>query len=40
MVRQAYLGILRDGGEGATTPEWQLSSPPPFHQFERLRRID
>lgn len=21
-------------GEGATTLEWQLSSPPPFHQFE------
>ncbi len=23
-------------GEGATTLEWTLSSPPPFHQFERL----
>ncbi len=22
-------------GEGATTLEWQLSSPPPFHQFEK-----
>jgi len=21
-------------GEGATTLEWSLSSPPPFHQFE------
>jgi cytochrome c oxidase subunit 1 len=21
-------------GEGATTLEWYLSSPPPFHQFE------
>ncbi|TAL32490.1 MAG: cytochrome c oxidase subunit I, partial [Alphaproteobacteria bacterium] len=20
-------------GEGATTLEWQVSSPPPFHQF-------
>jgi cytochrome c oxidase subunit 1 len=24
-------------GEGATTLEWTLSSPPPFHQFETLR---
>ena len=26
-------------GEGATTLEWSLSSPPPFHQFEVLPRI-
>jgi cytochrome c oxidase subunit 1 len=26
-------------GEGATTLEWTLSSPPPFHQFESLPRI-
>ena len=26
-------------GEGATTLEWTLSSPPPFHQFEVLPRI-
>ena len=26
-------------GEGATTIEWTLSSPPPFHQFETLPRI-
>ncbi|GAA4522923.1 cytochrome c oxidase subunit I [Chelativorans composti] len=26
-------------GEGATTLEWQLSSPPPFHQWEQLPRI-
>ncbi len=26
-------------GEGATTLEWTLSSPPPFHQYERLPRI-
>jgi cytochrome c oxidase subunit 1 len=26
-------------GEGATTLEWTLSSPPPFHQFEELPRI-
>ncbi len=26
-------------GEGATTLEWSLSSPPPFHQFEVLPKI-
>ena len=26
-------------GEGATTLEWQLSSPPPHHQWEELPRI-
>ena len=26
-------------GEGATTLEWTLSSPPPFHQFSSLPRI-
>ena len=26
-------------GEGATTLEWTLPSPPPFHQFEELPRI-
>ena len=26
-------------GEGATTLEWMLSSPPPFHQWETLPRI-
>jgi cytochrome c oxidase subunit I len=26
-------------GEGATTLEWTLSSPPPFHQFETLPKI-
>ena len=26
-------------GEGATTLEWTLSSPPPFHTFEQLPRI-
>ena len=26
-------------GEGATTLEWTLSSPPPFHQYEQLPRI-
>ena len=26
-------------GEGATTLEWTVSSPPPFHQFEHLPRV-
>ena len=26
-------------GVGATTLEWTLSSPPPFHQFEVLPRV-
>jgi cytochrome c oxidase subunit 1 len=26
-------------GEGATTLEWQLPSPPPVHQWEELPRI-
>lgn len=26
-------------GQGATTLEWTLSSPPPFHQFEILPKI-
>ncbi len=26
-------------GVGATTLEWTLSSPPPFHQFVTLPRI-
>jgi cytochrome c oxidase subunit 1 len=26
-------------GEGATTLEWTLSSPPPYHAFETLPRI-
>lgn len=26
-------------GEGAKTLEWQLPSPPPFHQWEKLPRI-
>jgi len=27
-------------GEGATTLEWTLPSPPPFHQFNELPRFD
>jgi cytochrome c oxidase subunit 1 len=27
-------------GAGATTLEWKLSSPPPFHSYERLPRLE
>jgi heme/copper-type cytochrome/quinol oxidase subunit 1 len=27
-------------GAGATTLEWTLPSPPPFHQFDTLPRIE
>ena len=26
-------------GEGATTLEWQVDSPPPFHTFDELPRV-
>jgi cytochrome c oxidase subunit 1 len=26
-------------GEGATTLEWTVASPPPFHSYEKLPRI-
>jgi cytochrome c oxidase subunit 1 len=29
-------GVANPWGEGATTLEWQLPSPPPFHQFNEL----
>ncbi|PHS28856.1 MAG: cytochrome c oxidase subunit I [Robiginitomaculum sp.] len=29
-------GVANPWGEGADTLEWTLSSPPPFHQFEKL----
>ncbi len=40
---QAFMRKEKAGdnpwGEGATTLEWTLSSPPPFHQFNELPRI-
>ena len=43
VVAEAFLRKLPAGdnpwGEGATTLEWTLSSPPPFHQFSTLPRI-
>ncbi len=31
--------VANPWGEGATTFEWSLSSPPPFHQFNELPRV-
>ncbi len=43
-IAYAYtMGKKAEGnywGEGATTLEWTLSSPPPFHQFETLPVIE
>ncbi len=43
MLIEAFIARRRVGdnywGEGATTLEWTLSSPPPFHQFNTLPRI-
>jgi cytochrome c oxidase subunit 1 len=42
-LAQAFMKKQKAGnnpwGEGATTLEWTLSSPPPFHQFNELPRI-
>jgi cytochrome c oxidase subunit I len=42
-VAQAFAKKVPAGnnpwGEGADTLEWQLSSPPPYHQWEQLPRI-
>jgi len=42
-VAQAFVRKVPAGdnpwGAGATTLEWTLSSPPPFHQFEKLPLI-
>ncbi|GJD31809.1 Cytochrome c oxidase subunit 1 [Methylobacterium adhaesivum] len=37
--RSSKRAAANPWGEGATTLEWTLSSPPPFHQFETLPRI-
>jgi len=43
-VAEAFIARRPAGenywGEGATTLEWTLSSPPPFHQFNTLPRIE
>jgi cytochrome c oxidase subunit 1 len=46
LVGIAYAFIRKDEaaanpwGVGATTLEWTLPSPPPFHQYETLPRIE
>ncbi|RYD55272.1 MAG: cytochrome c oxidase subunit I [Sphingomonadales bacterium] len=43
VIQSLLAGRKAEGnpwGEGATTLEWTLSSPPPFHQFETLPVID
>ncbi|MCW3837208.1 cytochrome c oxidase subunit I [Sphingomonas canadensis] len=43
LIQSLLAGRQAEGnpwGEGATTLEWTLSSPPPFHQFETLPVID
>jgi len=43
IIAQAFIKKLKVGdsqwGEGATTLEWTLPSPPPFHQFNELPHI-
>ena len=31
---------IRDRGEGATTLEWTVPSPPNFHTFDELPKVD
>ncbi|CAM3713969.1 cytochrome c oxidase subunit I [Litorimonas haliclonae] len=44
MLIEAFIVRRKVGdnywGEGATTLEWTLSSPPPYHQFNTLPRIE
>ncbi len=43
VIQSLLAGRKAEGnpwGEGATTLEWTLSSPPPFHQFETLPVIE
>ncbi len=37
--KQKRVAEANPWGEGATTLEWTLSSPPPYHQFEKLPHI-
>ncbi|MGB2178742.1 MAG: cytochrome c oxidase subunit I, partial [Hyphomonas sp.] len=32
-------GVANPWGEGATTLEWTLPSPPPFHQYNELPHV-
>jgi cytochrome c oxidase subunit 1 len=43
MIAEAFsrkrIASANPWGAGATTLEWTLSSPPPYHQFQSLPRI-
>jgi cytochrome c oxidase subunit 1 len=43
MLAEAFMAKRKAGnnpwGEGATTLEWTLTSPPPFHSYDELPRI-
>ncbi len=38
-LRRGAVASANPWGEGATTLEWQVSSPPPFHTFDELPRV-
>ena len=43
VIAQAFIVKRRAAdnpyGEGATTLEWQVASPPPYHTFDELPKI-
>jgi cytochrome c oxidase subunit 1 len=43
VIAQAFIAKRRAAdnpyGEGATTLEWQVASPPPYHTFDELPKI-
>ena len=39
-IAQRRKAVDNPWGEGATTLEWSLSSPPPYHQFSELPKIN